>query len=234
MSNEILWLGYLFISLLTVTLLFRFYGKEGLIAWVVMNVILANLSVAKAITLFGLDVTLGNVAYGLLYLATDAISEFYGEREAKRTVNISFVCLLFFILFTQIVIGFVPGKEDFADPHFKGLFSVVPRFAVAGLVVFYISQFIDIKLYNFLKKKMPATRHLWIRNNGSTLISQFIDSFLFTLFGFYGLFPLSVIVQIFLFTYIIKIIVAICDTPFLYLMMRFTSQRFEEPDPNSG
>ncbi|MGL5578576.1 MAG: queuosine precursor transporter, partial [Fusobacteriaceae bacterium] len=78
-------------------------------------------------------------------------------------------------------------------------------------------QFHDIRAYNFWKKRFPATKHIWIRNNLSTLVSQFIDNLVFTAIAFWGVMPLEVLIEIFWSTYFIKFIVASADTPFVYL-----------------
>ena len=88
---------------------------------------------------------------------------------------------------------------------------------VIALIAYLISQFHDVWLYEKIREKFPAKKFIWIRNNGSTMLSQLIDNLVFTTIAFYGVYPIDVMVNIFLSTYIIKFIVAICDTPFIYL-----------------
>ena len=99
----------------------------------------------------------------------------------------------------------------------KGIFSLLPRLAIASLIAYLISQFHDVWLYHKIREFFPEKKFIWLRNNGSTMLSQLIDNVVFTTIAFYGVYPLEVMFNIFLSTYIIKFIVAICDTPFIYL-----------------
>ena len=99
----------------------------------------------------------------------------------------------------------------------KSIFSLLPRLAIASLIAYLISQFHDVWLYEKIREKFPAKKFIWLRNNGSTMLSQLIDNLVFTTIAFYGVYPIDVMINIFLSTYIIKFIVAICDTPFIYL-----------------
>jgi len=82
-----------------------------------------------------------------------------------------------------------------------------------------VSQWFDVQFYDFLKRK---NNPLWIRNNGSTIVSQLIDTLIFVPIAFVGLYEVSVLLEIALTTYFIKVLVAFLDTPFLYLMKRIT------------
>jgi uncharacterized integral membrane protein (TIGR00697 family) len=81
------------------------------------------------------------------------------------------------------------------------------------MVAYLVAQNLDVLLYDWLKK-ITNSKHLWLRNNGSTFVSQLVDSIIFTTIAFAGIYPLT---QLIIFTYLIKIIVAVLDTPFIYL-----------------
>ncbi len=118
----------------------------------------------------------------------------------------------------QTAIHFVPLNEGIElFNSVKSIFQLLPRLAVASLIGYLVSQFHDVWLYEKIKNKFPAKKYIWLRNNGSTMLSQVLDNILFSVIAFYGVFPIEVIFEIFISTYMIKFIVSICDTPFVYL-----------------
>jgi len=116
----------------------------------------------------------------------------------------------------QITLQFIPDESDFLSEHISAIFSFLPRIAFASLVAYLISQSHDVWFFAKLKK-MHKKKHLWLRNNLSTLTSQLLDNTIFTLIAFAGVFSWSIIGQIFITSLILKVIVAACDTPFVYL-----------------
>jgi uncharacterized integral membrane protein (TIGR00697 family) len=116
----------------------------------------------------------------------------------------------------QITIQFIPHESDFISEHINAIFSFLPRIAFASLIAYILSQSHDVWFFDKLKKKHKK-RYLWFRNNISTITSQFVDNIIFTLVAFVGVFTWSIILQIFLSSMIMKIMVAACDTPFVYL-----------------
>lgn len=220
MNNILLWFLMMLINFLCISFSYKKFGKIGLYIWVPISTILANIQVVMLVRLFGMDATLGNILYAGGFLVTDILSENYGREEAKTAVKIGFFSLISMTALMQVAILFTPldipeGLELFNGV--KSIFSLMPRLAAASLIAYLISQFHDVWLYETIKNKFPAVKYLWLRNNGSTLISQILDNLIFTVIAFYGIYPFAVLVQIFISTYIIKMIVAICDTPFIYL-----------------
>jgi uncharacterized integral membrane protein (TIGR00697 family) len=100
--------------------------------------------------------------------------------------------------------------------HLREVFSVMPRVVIASLVAYLVSQHHDIWAFAFWKQKTSG-RYLWLRNNASTFVSQLADSVVFTLIAFLGVFETGILIQIIATTYVLKLIVAVIDTPFLYL-----------------
>ena len=92
----------------------------------------------------------------------------------------------------------------------------MPRIALASLAAYWVSQTHDVWAYNFWRRKLPADKFIWIRNNASTMVSQAIDSSLFTIIAFWGVFDPSLLFEIMATTYVMKWIVVALDTPFLY------------------
>lgn len=215
--NELLWAVLLLLNFFAIILSYRLWGKLGLFIWVPIASIIANIQVTKTIELFGLTATLGNIVYAGSFLVTDILNENHGKKEAGKAVGIGFFSLIVMTLFMNLALFFEPGEGDFAHQSMSTLFSLMPRIVVASLAAYGISQMHDIWSYNMWKEKVPGWKNIWIRNNLSTMISQLIDSAVFTLIAFYGVFPISVLLEIGISTYLLKWLVAILDTPFIYL-----------------
>lgn len=220
MRNELLWVLMLAVNFFCIMFIYIKFGKLGLFIWVPISTILANLQVILLVNLFGFDTTLGNILYAGSFLVTDILSENYGEKEAKSAVKLGFFSIIVTAVIMKIAVSFTPlnveeGLENFRS--LKTIFDFLPRVLVAGLVAYGVSQRHDVWAYKFWKDKFPAKKHIWMRNNFSTLISQILDTLIFVTIAFAGVYPMDVLIEIFLTTYVMKALVAALDTPFVYL-----------------
>ncbi len=220
MSNEILWLVMLLANFLLVILAYRLFGKWGLIMWIPVSAIVANIQVVQTVRLFGLAATLGNIVYATSFLVTDILSENYGKKEAKMAVWIGFFSLIAMTLLMNIALLFHPLEGDdfsvIAQEATRTIFELMPRIALASLIAYFLSQRHDVWAFHYWKKVFHKDNQLWIRNNLSTIVSQLIDSIVFVFIAFYGVFENRVLVEILITTYLLKWIVAVADTPFVY------------------
>lgn len=204
-----------------ILLFFRLFGKIGLFLWVPIACIVANIQVVKLVDLFGMSATLGNIVYASSFLVTDILSELYGKKEATKAVKAGFLSLLAMTGLMSLALAFTPAADDFAQESLSTIFAIMPRIAGASLLAYLVSMTHDVWAYDFWRKRFPADRWMWLRNNASTMISQLLDSTLFTLVAFAGLYPGNVLWQIFWTTYLLKWVVAAADTPFLYVARRW-------------
>ena len=204
-----------------VVLIEKLFKKEGLYVWLSIATILANITVCKMIDVFSFTTSLGNVLFASTFLATDIMSEKYSKQDAKRGVYISIFSSITFIIITQLTLLFIPSSEDVVNEAMKTLFSISIRTMSASMIMFFISNMLDIKLYNILKEKYPDK--LWLRNNLSTILCNCLENYFFNTLAFIGIFPMSVILSIATTTTVIEIVIAICDTPFLYLSKKLKS-----------
>ncbi len=222
--NEILFLSSVVFFLLAVVLMYRCFGCAGLYAYVGFATILANIQVCKSIELFGLSTTAGAVLYASTFLCTDILSENYGKKAAAKAVWIGVVVNLIWLFGTQITLGFEASAADYVQPSLQVIFGMVPRISCASLLAYIISQRVDVFLYHLIWKKTGnEKRGLWLRNNGSTMVSQLFDTAIFTTVAFAGTMPSDVFWQIMFTTYLFKAIIALCDTPFAYLARKIKS-----------
>ncbi len=220
MSNELLWLLFIILQFSLLVIAYKIFGLTGLHVWIGFAIVAANIQVIKMIDLFSISATLGNIMYGSIFLATDLINEKYGVKEAKKAVFIGFFMLFSFTVITQVALKFVPNDVDFAQESLETIFNLLPRITIGSLVAYLVSQTLDVIIFNKIKEKYSSDATLWIRNNGSTLISQAIDTIIFTLIVFTGAVPSTILFSIFWTSYVLKILTSICDTPFVYLMKK--------------
>lgn len=198
-----------------VVLIEKLFKKEGLYVWVSIATILANLTVCKMIDVFNFTTSLGNVIFASTFLATDIISEKYSAKEARKAVYLSMFAGITFIIITQLTLLFTPSSEDVVQGAMKTLFAINLRTSIASMGMFFIANMLDIYIYNKLKEKLP--KKLWLRNNVATITCNCIENYFFNTLAFIGIFSLPVIISIATTTTIIEIVIAVCDTPFLYL-----------------
>ncbi len=219
MPNELLWFVLLFLNFFTVCSVYRFLGKTGLLAYTVMATILTNIQVVVTLDLFSMTVTLGNITYACNFLVTDVLSEYHSKEDARTAVVVGFISMVATTVIMFIITLMTPnetGIESFES--IKNIFSIQPRIVIASMLSYLISQNIDISLFKFFKTKLPSRRFLWLRNTGSTLISQAIDNITFNSLAFAFIFPASTIITIIISTYVLKTIISVLDTPFVYLV----------------
>ncbi|MBO7735984.1 MAG: queuosine precursor transporter [Methanobrevibacter sp.] len=155
-------------------------------------------------------------------MITDILSECKGKKSANKAVWLGVFSSLFFVALSQSWLLYIPSENDVAMESIRGVFSNTPRLILASILVYIISQKFDVfmfhKWWDITNKKLGNKRkYLWIRNNGSTLISQFLNSFLYLIIAFYGVYDIGTILSISLATYIIYVVIALLDTPCVYL-----------------
>ena len=230
MSNEVIFIFQTVIGLCFALVAFRL-GKIWLYAYIAMAIVLANIFVTKQFDLFGLSATGGNVLYGSIFLVTDLLSEHYGKATARKAVIIGFFGAVFYLIMSQLILLYTVNDIDWgAGAGMDTIFAAGPSIILASLSAYMISQLHDIWAFHLWKKKFKG-KYLWLRNNLSTFVSQAIDSIVFTALAFGilpilfrnpdGLLPWVDLVEIIITTYLLKLVVAAIDTPFIYLSYRF-------------
>lgn len=221
MSNEILIIISFLLIYGGVVVFYRYFGTKGLLAFNVLATILANIEVMLLIRAFGVEMTLGNVLFASTFLITDILSENHSRKDAGKAVIISTLCSVLFIGISQLWLLYTPSENDWASGAFNMLFKATPRIVCASLIVYLVSQLTDVWLYHkwweWCKKRFKDEKKgLWIRNNGSTMISQLLNTLLYTLFAFYGTYEIGTLMSIFISSYLIFIVTSLLDTPFVY------------------
>lgn len=201
-------------------ILARKFGNWILYASFAMLVLVSNLMAGKLISIGPAIVPSVVAIYAVTFLCTDAVCELYGKKEAKRVVLGGFLANILALPLIYLVVAWpaVPFQAEFAQ-QFNTVFGFAPRIIIASMTAYLISQTHDIYIYAWYKEKTRG-KYLWFRNNASTIVSQLMDSSVFIFLAFYGIFPLNMVLNMFLFQWLVKVGIALCDTPFLYLAIR--------------
>lgn len=176
---------------------------------------------SKIITVFGIAVPAGVLAYSITFAVSDIVGELWGPERATDMVMAGFISLTCatFICWLAVI---WPAAEFWTNQQaFAGVIGSTPRIVLASLLAYAVSQKHDVWLFHLLKRKTDG-RALWLRNNLSTAISQLMDSAIFVTVAFWGILPVG---EIILGQWIIKLLIAILDTPVVYAGVRFIQWR---------
>ena len=219
--QNLLYLSTLVLDLGLTVLMFRFFGKEGLLACIVLSILLANLQGPKLTVIFSMQTSLGVIFYSSIFFATDLMSEKFGKKEADRAVMMGFSISVIILLMLSISLLFLPsiqGNQTFStEVHqaFVTILDFTPRFIIGSLFSYLISQRFDVWCFHKIKHWTNG-KHLWLRNNLSTMASQTIDTTLYSLVVWWGVVDLETAIQLGLAKMAFKIGIAAFDTPFIY------------------
>lgn len=216
MFNEIFGVVTFLVTFLLLVAMYRLFGKHGLIAWIAIGTIIANIQVIKTVDVFTISATLGNVMFASIYLATDILNDIYGRKVAKRAVWIGFSSTLVMIIVMQMSLHFTPSPIDSSQQALESIFNLVPRIALGSVIAYIIGQHLDVLLFSLIKKLFSSDKTFIIRAYGSTIISNIIDTALFVSIALIGSMPNAAVFEIFITTYLLKVISTIFNVPFGY------------------
>jgi len=196
----------------------------GLMALFVTFVLLTNTVGVKLFTLLDVTLPVSILWYPLTFLITDIVSEVYGASRARYLVLTGFGMSLLLLGFSLIGIA-LPSASFYAlDQDYRNIFGPVWRLLFASMAAYLLAQMIDVQLFHFWKR-LTGGRHLWLRNNGSTIVSQLVDSVVVNTVFLYGnptVFTgtLGDLAHVILSVYAFKVVIALSDTPLCYLGVR--------------
>lgn len=231
--NELILAASLVLIFGAVLLAYRLFGNTGLYAMTAVVTILSNIEVLILVDAFGMEQTLGNVLFAATFLITDILSENAGKKAANKAVYVGIFASLFFMVLTASWLLYIPSDSDWVMPSIRTIFATTPRMVLASMAVYAVSQFFDVWLYHkwweLTEKKFgDRRRFLWLRNNGSTLVSQLVNTVLFNIAAFAGAegYDAKLLLSIIVAGYVIYIFTSLLDTPAVYIARRIHDRRF--------
>ncbi len=185
---------------------------------VVSNLIFQKFFYWDFFGLYTFEISVGILPYPVTFLITDIISEVYGKKKANQVVTTGIFASFFSLLIVFVADG-VPATawSPIGNSLFEKVFGATAVAVFASMVAYLLAQYIDIQLFHFWKK-LTKGRHLWLRNNFSTFLSQFVDTFsvLFLLCSF-GKIDWDLFGGLLISGFLFKVLIAVLDTPFLYI-----------------
>ena len=220
-NQDLLYFITLALDLGFTVLMYRFFGRYGLLACIVLSILLANLQGPKLTVIFGMETSLGVIFYSSIFFATDLMSEKFGKKAADYAVMMGFSVSAIILIMLSISLLFLPSTQNqqtfSSEVHesFVRILDFTPRFIFGSLFAYLISQRFDVWCFHKIKAWTNG-RHLWLRNNLSTMASQTVDTTLYALVVWWGVVDLEQAINLGLAKMVFKIGIAAFDTPFIY------------------
>ena len=253
-NTEVVWFLMLILCFLSILVFLRLFGYVGLYVYSAIAIIAANIQVLKQANFNFFSsvnekiipfyepspIALGTILFASTFLCTDILSEYYGKEKAKKNVLIGFCSFFLMTILMLVTIGIQPAEDEWVSMVQESLailFTPMTSIFVASMIAYLISQYFDIWFFSYLKK-VSSNKLLWLRNNVSTAVSSLIDNTIFSIFAWIILnpnpFPLSDVIMTFILgVYLLRVFIAILDTPFIYLAKYFIPEE-KNSSPEMG
>jgi len=183
----------------------------------------ASLIGAKIIPFLGLTFSATAIVFPITFLVTDVVAEVWGRKRAHDVVWIGFATTVVTFMIAWIAVSLPSASFWQGQAAYAQTLGLVGRIVFGGLIAYLISQHHDVWIYHVLKQKTQG-RHLWFRNNASTILSQLLDTVIFVPVAFYGVLPNAALIPTILGHFSIKVMFAVLDTPFIYLAVAWAKK----------
>ena len=253
-NTEVVWFIMLILCFLSILIFLRLFGYVGLYVYSAIAIIAANIQVLKQANFNFFSsinekiipfyepspIALGTILFASTFLCTDILSEYYGKEKARKNVLIGFCSFFLMTILMLVTIGIQPAEDEWVSmvqESLATLFTPMTSIFVASMIAYLISQYFDIWFFSYLKT-ISSNKLLWLRNNVSTAVSSLIDNTIFSIFAWIILnpnpFPLSDVIMTFILgVYLLRVVIALLDTPFIYLA-RYIIPKEKNPTPAMG
>ena len=253
-NTEVVWFIMLILCFLSILVFLRLFGYIGLYVYSAIAIIAANIQVLKQANFNFFSsinekiipfyepspIALGTILFASTFLCTDILSEYYGKEKARKNVLIGFCSFFLMTILMLVTIGIQPAEDEWVSMVQESLailFTPMTSIFVASMIAYLISQYFDIWFFSYLKT-VSSNKLLWLRNNVSTAVSSLIDNTIFSIFAWIILnpnpFPLSDVIMTFILgVYLLRVFIAILDTPFIYLAKYFIPEE-KNSSPEMG
>lgn len=201
------------------------------IAALVTTNLIANKFVSVDLGFKTFQISAGILPYPITFLITDILSEIFGKQKTQRVVIAGFFASVFVLFMLWLGNQFMAIENSpVSDSMYEQVFANSWRVILSSMIAYLVAQSVDVRIYHFWKK-LTNGKHLWLRNNASTIVSQLVDTTLVVCVLFVGVLPLNQIFTLIIDGWIFKIFFAFLDTPLMYTSV-FGIQRFFGLKPN--
>ena len=185
------------------------------------SLVISAVLAAKIVTVFGITVSAGVLGYCVTFVCTDVISEVWGRERAREVVLSGFVTLLVCLALIQVALWWPSAPFWQGQEAFQEVLGMTPRIILGSIIAYLIGQYHDVWAFHFYKR-LTRGRHLWLRNNLSTVTSQFLDSCIFISIAFAGKMPLLPLI---LGQWAVKVGIAGLDTVVVYALVAWIERK---------
>ncbi|MDD2574191.1 MAG: queuosine precursor transporter [Bacillota bacterium] len=186
----------------------------------IVGIVIANIASTKVMAFGAWVMDAGTLVFPITFLMTDVIGEVWGKRTAYHVVWTGFACAVLATVILTLARLAPPAPFWQGQEAFDQIIGAVPRLVIASLITYAVSQSHDVWAFHFWRGKTKG-RHLWLRNNASTIVSQAIDTVLFSILAFAGTMTGNELLQLMTSVYGFKVLFALLDTPLCYLLVRW-------------
>lgn len=197
-------------------LVYKVFKKDGLIMWMAIAPILANLAVCKVIEICGLETTTGQVLFASIFLCGNILAEKYGKEVSEKAVNLGIISNIIFIIACRFILMYIPSDIDTMHSVLTSVFNFDFRVTLSSIFCLFLSNILNVVVYCKIKEKTKG-RLLWLRTNVASILGNCGENFIFTFLAFAGILSLSDIFMIALLGCVFECILANLSTPFIYI-----------------
>ena len=186
--------------------------------------LLSNILSSKMISISGFSFDGGTLLFPLSYIFGDVLTEVYGYKASRRVIWTGFVMLIIMSI-NIYIISSLPGHAQWTmQKDFDNILLQMPRLAIASLIAYFVGEYTNSVVLSKMKV-ITKGKHLWMRTIGSTLVGEGLDSILFVLIAFTGLYSIDVLFNIMLSNYLFKTLIEVILTPITYKVIAFVKQK---------
>ncbi len=193
----------------------------------VVVLLLSNITAVKLTSFWGFTFDGGTILFPLTYIFWDILTEVYGYKQAKKVIWTGFFMLMFSSCIITLVWLLPPDQYWEFQSDYQNILWQVPRIILASLIAYALWEFLNSYILAKLKVAMEW-KLLFVRTIASTLAAQWIDTVVFVMVAFYGVFPNSVLATIIISNYVFKVWVEVLFTPLTYKIIGFLKQEESE------
>lgn len=186
--------------------------------------LLSNILSSKMIFMYGFSFDGGTLLFPISYIFGDVLTEVYGYKRSRQVIWTGFI-VLSLMSFNIYIISILPAHKEWTlQKDFENILLQMPRISIASLLGYFLGEYSNAVVLSKMKV-LTKGRHLWFRTITSTLLGEFLDSLIFVVIAFSGLYEFSTLVDIIFSNYIFKTLIEICFTPITYKVISFIKRK---------
>ncbi len=193
----------------------------------ITSLLVANITAGKLVKLGSLILPAAVFIFPVTFLVTDVVCEVWGKKRASELVWLGFLMSIILTGYLQLGRVLPPAPVWPYQGAYEAIFGAVPRIVLASLCAYLISQTHDVWAFNYWRQ-VTRGKHLWLRNNLSTMVSQLMDTAVFITLAFAGTVPWDMLAGMIFSQYLVKLVLALADTPFCYLGVKWARKESGE------